>query len=168
MSALAGAQEVVISDYPSREILATIETNCAKNIPSQFRGNVSVVGYEWGIVGDDDFSKPNACRFTRILAADCLWMAGEHQNLVTSMLHFLSHDDEHARVWVIAGFHTGRATLASFFEVACEAGLEVERIWERDVQGNEREWVKEAQSRPEDVSEKRKWVVVAILGRTVN
>lgn len=165
VSVLAGAQEVVISDYPSPEILATIEMNCTKNISSHSKGNTSVVGHEWGIV-DDDFSKANARRFTKILAADCLWMAGEHQNLVTSMLHFLSDDDESARVWVVAGFHTGRATLASFFEVAHDAGLEVKRIWERDVQGNEREWVKEPlQSRPENITELKKWLVVAILGR---
>ena len=165
VSVLAGAQEVVISDYPSPEILATIEMNCRKNIPSYSKGSARVVGHEWGIV-DDDFSKANARRFTRILAADCLWMAGEHQNLVTSMLHFLSDDDdENARVWVVAGFHTGRARLASFFEVAHDAGLEVKRIWERDVQGNEREWVKQPQSRPEGIAELKKWLVVTILGR---
>lgn len=164
ISVLAGAQEVMISDYPSREILATIEMNCAKNVASRSNGRVGVVGHEWGIF-NDDFSKANARRFTKILAADCLWMAGEHQNLVTSMLHFLSDGHENARVWVVAGFHTGRATLASFFEVAHNAGLEVKRIWERDVQGNEREWVKEPQSRPEDITELKKWLVVAILGR---
>lgn len=173
---LAGAQEVVITDYLSAEILATIETNCRKNIPSQISGgnNVRVIGHEWGIL-DDEFSKANARRFTKILAADCLWMVGEHQNLVTSMLHFLADDDDDdddnekkkkkARVWVVAGFHTGRATLASFFEVAHDAGLEVKRIWERDVQGNEREWVKEPQSRLEDIATLKRWLVVAILGR---
>lgn len=194
MSALAGAGEVVISDYPSPGILSTLETNCAKNIPSSLSSeessassnSVRVVGHEWGII-DDEFSKANARRFTRILAADCLWMVGEHQNLVTSMLHFLSGDDDGsnddhdhekknekkkkkkqaAQVWIVAGFHTGRATLASFFKVAHDAGLEVKRIWERDVQGNEREWVKEPdQSRPkEDIASLKKWLVVAILGR---
>lgn len=175
MSVLAGAQEVVISDYPTPGILAAIKTNCAKNIPpshSSKRNNVRVIGHEWGVV-DDEFSRVNARRFTRILAADCLWMVGKHQNLVTSMLHFLSDDDDDddgnekkAQVWVVAGFHTGRTTLVSFFEVAHDAGLEVKHIWERDVQGNEREWVKEPhKSRPEDIATLRKWLVIAILGR---
>lgn len=191
VSALVGAQEVVISDYPSAEILTTIERNCAKNIPA-FRphshshssresgnvngivkvNNVRVIGHEWGKVavaddrGDgDDFPITHAHHFTRILAADCLWMASEHRNLVMSMLHFLSRDEERARVWLVAGFHTGRAKIASFFEVAADAGLEVERIWERDMQGNEREWVEEASRRPEDITERKKWLVVAILRR---
>jgi predicted nicotinamide N-methyase len=164
VSVLAGAQEVVISDYPSPEILANIEINCTKNISPHSQGRVCVAGHEWGKV-DDEFSKMNAHRFTRILTADCLWMEAEHQNLVTSMLHFLSQDDEHAQVWVVAGFHTGRAALASFFEVAHDSGLDVKRIWERDIQGNEREWVKEPQRRPEDITTKKKWLAVAILGR---
>lgn len=182
MSMLAGAQELVISDYPSPEILATIEMNCKKNIaPSHYKNNIHVIGHEWGVI-DDEFSKTNARHFTRILAADCLWMVGEHQNLVASMLHFLADEDDHeknkenkkkkskAQVWIVAGFHTGRAKLASFFEVAHDAGLEIKNIWERDVKGNEREWVKEPDKRShraehEDIASLKKWFVVAVLER---
>lgn len=201
---LAGAEEVVISDYPTPEILATIETNCRKNMPAaQFGKKIHVVGHEWGVL-DDEFSKANARHFTRILAADCLWMVGEHRNLVASMLHFLANDvdvdddnfhhshhedqdqdQDHenaknenakkkktAQIWIVAGFHTGRATLTSFFKVAQEAGLNIKHIWERDAQGNEREWsVKELnkksqQAEPdEDIASLKKWLVVAILER---
>ena len=214
---------MVISDHPTPEILTTIETNCRKNIPPahfEKTKKIHVVGHEWGFL-DDEFSKANARHFTRILAADCLWMAGEHRNLVASMVHFLAaadddddvdhddvdddddahcphHEDQYqdqdqdhgknananananakkktAQIWIVAGFHTGRATLASFFEVAHEAGLQVKHIWERDVQGNEREWVKEprkksqqqaqAQAEVEDIASLKKWLVVAVLER---
>lgn len=82
------------------------------------------------------------------------------------MLHFLSFNAT-ARVWVVAGFHTGRAAVASFFEVAGEEGLEIDEIWERDNNGGEREWVKERDSKVEDVTERKKWLVVAILRRKV-
>ncbi|KAJ5449476.1 uncharacterized protein N7458_005925 [Penicillium daleae] len=52
------------------------------------------------------------------------------------------------RVWCVAGFHTGRAIVAAFFETALEDGFEIERIFERDLVSRDeedgeirREWV---------------------------
>lgn len=74
------------------------------------------------------------------------------------------------RVWVVAGFHTGRAIVAGFFETAVQAGLEIERIYERDlIAGQEdgrevrREWV--AQREGEGPENRRRWCVVALLKR---
>ena len=161
VAALAGAKRAVISDYPAPEILATLRANVEENIPSARRESTSVHGHEWGVL-TDDFSKANAKRFTRILCADCLWMVGEHFSLVKSMLHFLS-DNTSARVLVVGAFHTGRAIPASFFAVAATAGLEAEKIWERDVHGVEREWVAEKDGGREDITERKKWLVVAVL-----
>ena len=160
---LAGAKHAVISDYPAPEILASLRVNTEKNIPPEIREHVTVEGHEWGVL-TDDFSKVNVKRFSRILCADCLWLTGEHLSLVRSMLHFLS-DEEDARVWVVAGFHTGRAALVCFFDLAVNAGLEIERIWERDVNGNERQWVKEMDEGRENVTERKRWLVVAVLKR---
>ncbi|RYP69527.1 hypothetical protein DL771_006042 [Monosporascus sp. 5C6A] len=44
-----------------------------------------------------------------------------------------------------------------------DAGLEVERIWERDCDGVERGWVWDGG--PEDVSVRKRWLVVAVLRR---
>ena len=163
MSALAGAEEVVVSDYPAPEVLANLEVNVEKNIPRDIRPRVRIKGHEWGVL-TDEFSQSHVHSFTRILAADCLWMPWQHQNLAQSMLHFLSHDED-ARVWVIAGFHTGRAKLAPFFDVAEEGGLEVEEIWERDADGHERQWMKERDGGKEDMSGRKKWLVIAVLKR---
>ena len=163
MSALAGADQVVLSDYPAAEILANLEVNAEKNIPHETSSKVEVKGHEWGVLSDP-FSQSHAGYFTRILAADCMWMPWQHQNLARSMLHFLSHDID-ARVWVIAGFHTGRARLAPFFDVVMEEGLELEKIWEQDADGVEREWMKERDGGREDISGRKKWLVVAVLRR---
>lgn len=80
------------------------------------------------------------------------------------MLHFLS-PSPNARVWVIAGFHTGRAKLVQFFVVAAAEGLEVEEIWERDVDGNERAWATERDGGREDITGRKRWLVIAILRR---
>ena len=120
-------------------------------------------GHEWGQVSDS-FSKAHVGHFTRVLCADCLWMDGEHQSLVNSMLHFLSPSED-ARVWVIAGFHTGRAKVSAFFDVAACAGLVTEEIWECDVEGQERSWDPRRGSGKEDIGERKRWLVIAILKR---
>lgn len=92
-------------------------------------------------------------------------MLGEHENLARSMVHFLS-DSPDARVFVIAGFHTGRAKVAPFFEeVVPEVGLEVEEIYEMDAEGKRRAWAKERDGGREDVGERKKWCVLARLRR---
>lgn len=146
----------MLSDYPSPKILANLKTNVEKNIPQVMQHKVTVQPHEWGVLSDV-FSIENASYFTRILVADCLWMDGEHYGLAQSIVHFLSPKAE-AKAWVIAGFHTGRLKLVAFFDIAVQAGLEIEAIWERDADGGERGWERERV----DV-EKNKWMVVAIL-----
>jgi len=155
-SALAGAKEVVLSDYPSQKILANLRSNVERNIPQRSQGKVPAQPHEWGVL-TDSFSKANANHFTRILVADCLWLDGEHYGLAQSIEHFLSPKAE-ARAWVIAGFHTGRPKLVAFFDIAVQAGLEIEAIWERDADGGERIWERERVD-----MEKNRWMVVAIL-----
>ena len=90
-------------------------------------------------------------------------MDGNHYGLVQSIAHFLSPKKE-ARAWVIAGFHTGRAKLVSFFDIISQAGLEIEAIWEQDADGYKRDWDREREDK-----ERNRWMVVAILkhGRTL-
>ena len=94
-------------------------------------------------------------------------MPWEHENLAKSMLHFLA-DTPDARIYCIAGFHTGRAKVAPFFEeVVPEQGLEVEEIYEMDADGKRRPWVKERYGGQEDMGERKKWLIVARLRRAV-
>ncbi|KAK8257276.1 hypothetical protein IWZ00DRAFT_540107 [Phyllosticta capitalensis] len=163
MSVLAGAEEVVISDYPAPEILQNLRSNVERNVPSQLRPKVRVEGHTWGDM-TSPFPAANAGKFSRILAADCLWMPHEHANLARSMRHFLSPDED-ARVLVIAGFHTGRARMAAFFDVVGDEGLEVEEMFEMDAEGKRREWRSERDGGAEDHGERKKWLVLARLKR---
>ncbi|OKL60660.1 hypothetical protein UA08_04230 [Talaromyces atroroseus] len=165
ISALASASHVTITDHPSSPaFLGAIEYNTMRNVPASIRLNIESMPHEWGTLGDDDFSRQNRGQFTRIIAADCLWMLHQHENLVRTLLWFLSeggkregapttttspddsgstsgyHDqegkedgEEEGRVWIVAGFHTGRAIVAHFFETAVAMGLEIESIYERDI-----------------------------------
>jgi nicotinamide N-methyltransferase len=80
------------------------------------------------------------------------------------MLHFLSLESS-ARIFVLAGFHTGRARLASFFELADQQGLEPDEIYEEDDQGKRREWLPERNNGYEDHTERKKWLVIARMKR---
>jgi len=88
-------------------------------------------------------------------------MPWEHASLISSLDHFLSEDPK-ARVWIVAGFHTGRSKVAAFFDEIESSRLEVETIWEVDVDMKTRPW---ALSRDENVTERKRWLVLAILKR---
>ncbi|KAH7392172.1 hypothetical protein DE146DRAFT_132798 [Phaeosphaeria sp. MPI-PUGE-AT-0046c] len=164
VSALAGAKEVAVTDYPAQPILDTIKTNVAKNVPEAVRPNTTVQGHLWGS-SSTAFESAHAHRYTRILAADCLWMPWEHESLAQSMLHFLSTSPS-ARIFCIAGFHTGRAKVAPFFEeVVPRQGLEVEEIFEMDADGQRRPWEVERDGGLENFSDRKKWLIVARLKR---
>ncbi|TLD36914.1 hypothetical protein E2P81_ATG02696 [Venturia nashicola] len=153
---------VTITDYPSPAIIQTLTENVAKNVPTYLNPHVSVEPHKWGEL-DTPFALSHQSYYTRILAADTLWMSMQHTNLAKSMLHFLSQDQD-ARIFVIAGFHTGRARMAPFFEETVEEeGLEIEDIFEMDANGIRREWKPAA---PEEMSgERKKWLVIARLKR---
>ncbi|CAN9261898.1 unnamed protein product [Alternaria alternata] len=166
LSTLAGAKEIAITDYPVAPILDTLQSNVAKNVPELLKPNVTVQGHQWGSTSTP-FETSHAHHYTRILAADCLWMPWEHQSLAQSMLHFLSNEPS-ARIYCIAGFHTGRAKVAPFFEeVVPEQGLEVEEIYEMDVNGQRRSWAKERDGGLENMGERKKWLVFARIRRAV-
>jgi nicotinamide N-methyltransferase len=163
VSTLAGASDVYLSDYPAKVVLDNIKRNVKQNVPEELASKARVEGHAWGVF-DDDFAKAHGRKFNRVLAADCFWMPWQHENLAESMLHFLS-DDPDSRVLAIGGFHTGRAKLAAFFDVAVEKGLEVQEIYEEDAEGTRREWVKEKDGGRENVTERKKWLTIAILRR---
>jgi nicotinamide N-methyltransferase len=115
--------------------------------------------------------------FTRLLIADCLWLPSQHSSLHRSIAYLLSPT---GYALVVAGFHTGRAKMAGFFdaEALAAVGLEVQSIVEKDPVGREREWRsreggesgkggdgREEEGRRENLSERKRWLVVAVLRR---
>jgi predicted nicotinamide N-methyase len=168
VAARAGAEEVILTDYPAPEVVANIKKNVEKNIPEDMRvakegkgPNCWVHGHEWGEVSEDDsFVRDHKASFDIILVADCLWMPWQHANLMKSISWFLKPD---GKAWVVAGFHTGRAKMANFFvsESLAEHNLEVESIVEKDPNGHEREWVFDRGI--ENVTERKRWLVISVL-----
>jgi nicotinamide N-methyltransferase len=158
---------VTCTDYPSPELISTLSRTVKDNTATITSATpVTVAGHKWGefeLAESQDcahpLSTPNS--YTRILAADTLWMMGEHEALAQSMAHFLQRTND-SKVWVVAGFHTGRAKVAAFFAEVSKVGLVVRRRWEVDVNGCEREWIDERQGEGPGMA--ARWIVVAILG----
>ncbi|KAK0626462.1 nicotinamide N-methyltransferase [Immersiella caudata] len=176
MSALLGSRRVVVTDYPAPVILKTLRHNVAANSQPSFSpkghivaasenggGGIEVEGHSWG-----EFNRPlaraNKHAFDRVFVADCLWMPWQHDNLRRSIAYFL-RDNKTSRAWVVAGFHTGRQKVRGFFDVEGlkAAELEIERIWERDCDGVDREWVWDRGY--EDPTVRKRWLVIAVLRR---
>lgn len=92
-----------------------------------------------------------------------------HENLARTMQWFLAPG---GKVWLVAGFHTGRAIVAGFFETVLDMGFRIELIFERDLMAREedgrevrREWVSMREG--EGPENQRRWCVVAVLTRCV-
>jgi len=151
------AMETVISDYPAKQILDNIQTNLEINLSRTQLTKVSVIGHEWGQTNDElCTTRPGA--FDKIIASDCFWMESQHENLAKSVKALLARDGEFLAV---AGFHTGRAKVAGFFDAAEKAGLASVAIKERDVDGNDREWVRDRGQ--EDPVERKRWLAIGIF-----
>ncbi|KAK4453132.1 hypothetical protein QBC34DRAFT_446525 [Podospora aff. communis PSN243] len=177
MSALLGARRVVVTDYPAPVILKTLRDNVAANSHPSFSpkgyiiatsenggGGLEVEGHSWGEF-DGPLAQANRHAFDRVFVADCLWMPWQHGNLRRSISWFL-RDDTTSRAWVVAGFHTGRQKMRGFFDVEGlkVVGLEIERIWERDCHGVDREWAWDRGY--EDPTVRKRWLVIGVLRRT--
>ncbi|KAI1328976.1 hypothetical protein F5Y16DRAFT_139030 [Xylariaceae sp. FL0255] len=181
MASLLGARDVTVTDFPSDAVLSTlrrnIEANCSdmKLSPCGSLAPTVVAGHAWGDFDDngDDrgLAKTHRGAFDRIFVCDCLWMPWQHYNLQRSIAHFLARPPpgpmdssrNGPRAWVIGAFHTGRAQMRGFFdrENLAQHDLEVERIWERDCDSIERDWIEDRGV--EDVTARKRWLVIGIL-----
>jgi predicted nicotinamide N-methyase len=170
MAGLVGARRVVATDYPAPAVLKTLRGNVVGAVKEKFAPSgrfaveeVLVAGHAWGEL-DTPLARENRRAFDRVVAADCLWMPWQHGNLRRSIAWFLG-EGEDVRAWVVGGFHTGRDSMGSFFEeqALAEDGLEVEYLWERDCDGQDREWTWDRGA--EDVIERKRWLAVGVLRR---
>jgi predicted nicotinamide N-methyase len=170
MAGLLGARRLVVTDYPAPAVLKTLRQNVMGAVKAKLAPEgrfaveeVLVAGHEWGKL-DTELARENRCAFDRVVAADCLWMPWQHDNLRRSIAWFLG-EGEDARAWVLAGFHTGRDKAGAFFkkETLAEVGLEVEHLWERDCEGEDREL--SLDRGVDDLSERKRWLAVGVLKR---
>jgi predicted nicotinamide N-methyase len=173
LSALKGAELVVLSDYESPELLNNLQRNVKENISEKIQCKVKVEGHVWGqptksitqYVRYHDALLIDRHRetFSRIITADCFWISDRHEDLVRSLCRLLERSTT-SRIFFVAGLHTGRSVIANFFRVAASQGLTPgeDGITEHNViNGCNRPW-KEERGKEDTVVMKR-WLIVARL-----
>jgi EEF1A N-terminal glycine/lysine methyltransferase len=154
---------VVASDYPDEELIAALEANVQRN---RVAGCCWVVPYAWGNDPSVLFSSSNLQPsypagpegFDVVLAADTLWNPDLHELFIKTLCLTLRRTPD-ARIYLVAGLHTGRYTLQTFMSLVEQFGLIIEHRIEREVSGDgRREWdVSRAEG--EEEKERRRWVV---------
>lgn len=179
MAGLVGAGSVVATDYPSETVLEPLRGNTKRNLtPSHAPDGVSLTssveihGHAWGDFTTSPSSSSSLKTFPishkhaldRVLLADCLWMPWQHDALLRSVTYFLSLSPS-AKCLCIGACHTGREVVGRFFEKQRlqTLGLELEEVWERDVEGKEREWDENREE--EEPGMRKRWCVVVVLRR---
>ena len=114
---------VVLLPLPSTQTIALDST--ATTPGPRTSTSLSQHGLIWGdtffssawAYGTRSVYQPAMHSFDRMIIADCLWMPSQHENLVKTIDMWLKKDNE-ACALVVAGFHTGRSTVAEFLDVA--------------------------------------------------
>jgi nicotinamide N-methyltransferase len=95
-------------------------------------------------------------------------MSDQHCALVESLGLFLERSPS-SRIFLVAGIHTGRPVLTSFFKIAASSGLvpDEDGIFEHSViTGVQRIWEDDRGS--EDSVERKQWLVMAKLRWSAN
>ncbi|KAI0924212.1 hypothetical protein AcW1_006392 [Taiwanofungus camphoratus] len=152
---------VVSSDYPDECLIETLAGNIERN---DVRARCCVVPYAWGSEPSVLLEKVTRTHtlstrgFDAILAADTLWNPELHHLFVETLCSTLRKSEE-ARIYLVAGLHTGRYTIQAFLNVVHGAGLEVEEAIEREINGDgQRPW-KVERGENETEKDRRRWVV---------
>ncbi|WFC98804.1 nicotinamide N-methyltransferase [Malassezia yamatoensis] len=120
------AKKIVVTDYDDASILAALRANLEKvRKQNSLRAPIVVAPHTWGSSIDDVadlLSARTPVLFDTILLADCVWERFSHAALIKSITNLLSRSS-HARVYMVAGFHTGRDTLVHFFRSMLDANF---------------------------------------------
>ncbi|KAH9893424.1 hypothetical protein C8Q73DRAFT_532795 [Cubamyces lactineus] len=150
---------VTTSDYPDENLIRTLEENVKRNEVSD---RCRVVPYGWGSDPSSLLSRPSsestADGFDVVIAADTLWNSEWH-GIFIETLRFTLRRSPDARIYLVAGLHTGRYVIQSFLRLMEEAGFAAQELSERRVDGSgERPWSID-RAEHEDERERRRWVV---------
>lgn len=156
---------VVVSDYPDDEIIKALVTNIDENnVSSRCRA----IPYAWdsdtSVFRDPDADSGSEAGniFDIVIAADTLWNSGLHALFLRALQKTLRRSAD-ARVYLVAGLHTGRYTLQAFMDAVPRHNFQFEEICEREVAGSaSRPWDVERHEYDDD-RERRRWVVWMVL-----
>lgn len=143
VTALNGARNVVLTDYPDAELLANLQHNVEANVPDTLRDRVKVEGYTWGhhvqrlldrLPSGHGMSKIG---FHLIILSDLIFNHSQHEALLNTCEHALaSQIGDCVNPPCVLVFYTHhRPRLAhrdmNFFQLAQQKGWTCEEVLQR-------------------------------------
>jgi len=119
-----GARSVVMTDYPSPEILAPLQGNLRANWT---HGNAAVAGYAWGDDPSPLFELPEkgSGSFDVLVLSDLLWYTASHGAILESVVGLLASD---GIAWIACGRYTTMDAVSAFLRAAELRGLYATRV----------------------------------------
>ncbi|KAF9814830.1 hypothetical protein IEO21_04882 [Rhodonia placenta] len=147
LGAGAGLPSIVIARLYDRLIRTLVDNIQRNGVPGNCR-----VGAE----------SSEMSGFDVVIAADTLWNPDLHDVFTQTLCMTLRRSSD-ARIYLVAGLHTGRYTIQSFLRTLIGAGLEVEEATERDVGGSGRRAWGVERADGETEQDRRRWVIWMVL-----
>ncbi|WPH02333.1 nicotinamide N-methyltransferase-like protein Nnt1 [Acrodontium crateriforme] len=137
MSAIHGAKQVVVTDYPDADLIENLTYNIqhCPHLPQSGEKNIVAEGFLWGASPTPLTAHlpPNEdSGFDLLILADLLFNHSEHTKLLATVQQTLSHSPS---AQALVFFTPYRPWLLqkdlAFFDLAREGGFEVEKIMEK-------------------------------------
>ncbi|CAM1501989.1 Fc.00g039730.m01.CDS01 [Cosmosporella sp. VM-42] len=142
---ILGAKKVVVTDFTDPDILSVMQKNvdeCDGTVQPEgkIKGIVDVVGFVWGadsvplLERLSPFQSPQdpAPKFDVLILADLLFRHSEHGSLVKTIKETLRPAPESVAYVFFTSYRPWKRELdEKFFDVARQAGFEVEQVAER-------------------------------------
>lgn len=139
VAGILGASKVVMTDFPDPDLVANMQKNideCGATVEphGHIEKTVDAAGFVWGADVDPLLARlaPGSKGFDVLILADLLFRHNEHGALVKTIREAMRRGSESAAYVFFTSYRPWKRDLdMKFFDVAREAGFEVERVEER-------------------------------------
>ncbi|TRM67140.1 putative methyltransferase-domain-containing protein [Schizophyllum amplum] len=134
VTALDGAQKVVLTDYPDATLVDNLDFNTQQNLPASIAANVAVQGYIWGTPVAPLLEKLPAGRqgFDLVILSDLIFNHSQHDALLKTCEQCTAEPSSAAPPYVLVFYTHHRPHLAhrdmEFFAKARERGWSCQEV----------------------------------------
>lgn len=136
ISVLGGAEKVIVTDYPDRDLIENLDYNIKHALESSKHARITARGYLWGNEVDSliELLPDGRKGFDLLILADILFNHSEHEKLISTISKALNQDTE-TRALVF--FTPYRPHLLEkdlhFFEIAKRSHFVVSKLFEHQM-----------------------------------
>ncbi|CAG9999009.1 unnamed protein product [Clonostachys byssicola] len=139
VAAILGAKKAVMTDFPDPDIVATMQRNIDEcdetmEVKGRLAGTIDAMGFIWGREPEpllERLSSDGRDRFDVLVLADLLFRHSEHGALVKTIRETMRRSPESVAYVFFTSYRPWKKDLdMAFFDVARDAGLEVEQVEE--------------------------------------